>query len=102
MTPPPGTPPVAAAPDAGLQDQLFAYIAQYMPLYDLANGYQLFMTYRVGYHLPLFGGRLFLEPSVAMTHWPVNTNVPDSFADKEAPWPNYFLFEPGLHIGINL
>lgn len=64
------------------------------------NGYQLFMTYRLGYHIQLFRNRFFLEPSVAMTHWPINTNVPESFARLERRWPNYFLFEPGLHVGV--
>ena len=63
-------------------------------------GYQLFMTYRVGYHIQLFRSRFFIEPSVAITHWPINTNVPESFAKLEHKWPNYFLFEPGLHFGI--
>jgi hypothetical protein len=67
----------------------------------IQNGYQLFMTYRLGYHFQLFKNRFFLEPSVAITHWPVKTNVPESFAKMEDKWPNYFLFEPGLHFGIN-
>ncbi|HLN73596.1 MAG TPA: hypothetical protein VK205_09895 [Prolixibacteraceae bacterium] len=67
----------------------------------IQNGYQLFMTYRLGYHLELFKNRFFIEPSVAMTHWPVRTNVPESFAKLDNKWPNYFLFEPGLHFGIN-
>lgn len=66
----------------------------------IQNGYQLFMTYRLGYHVELFKSRLFIEPSVAITHWPVNTNVTESFAELESKWPNYFLFEPGLHFGI--
>lgn len=66
----------------------------------IQNGYQLFMTYRLGYHVEFFKNRLFIEPSVAFTHWPVNTNVPESFAELESKWPNYFLFEPGLHFGI--
>lgn len=66
----------------------------------IQNGYQLFMTYRLGYHFPLFKNRFFIEPSVAMTHWPINTNVPESFAQLENKWPNYFLFEPGLHFGV--
>lgn len=66
----------------------------------IQNGYQLFMTYRLGYHVPLFRNRFFLEPSVAMTHWPINTNVPESFARLERKWNNYFLFEPGLHVGV--
>lgn len=67
----------------------------------ITDGYQLFMTYRLGYHISFFRKRLFLEPSVAMTHWPVKTNTPESFARMERPWPNYFPFEPGLHFGLN-
>jgi hypothetical protein len=67
----------------------------------IQNGYQLFMTYRLGYCFQLFKNRFFIEPSVAVTHWPVKTNVPESFAAIENKWPNYFLFEPGLHFGIN-
>ena len=60
----------------------------------------LFMTYRLGYHVQLFKNRFFIEPSVAMTHWPVKTNVPESFARLDSKWPSYFLFEPGLHFGV--
>jgi len=66
----------------------------------IQNGYQLFMTYRLGYHFEFFNNRFFIEPSVAMTHWPIKTNVPASFAEVDNRWPNYFLFEPGLHFGI--
>lgn len=66
----------------------------------IQTGYQLFMTYRLGHHLPVFRGALFIEPSVAATHWPIRTNVPESFARKDREWPNYFLFEPGLHFGV--
>lgn len=66
----------------------------------IQNGYMLFMSYRLGYHIPLFKNRMFIEPSLAITHWPIRTNVPESFAIKDQPWPNYFLPEPGLHFGI--
>lgn len=66
----------------------------------IQNGFQLFLTYRLGYHISLFGGRFFLEPSVAVTHWPINTNAPAAFAAQDSRWPNYLLFEPGLHFGI--
>ena len=66
----------------------------------IQNGYMLFMTYRLGYHVQLFKNRFFIEPSVAMTHWPVKTNVPESFARLDSKWPSYFLFEPGLHFGV--
>jgi hypothetical protein len=43
---------------------------------------------------------MFVEPSLAITHWPITTNVPDSFAAKDRRWPTYFLGEPGLHFGV--
>jgi len=55
---------------------------------------------QLGYHFQFFKNRFFLEPSVAMTHWPINTNVPESFERVESKWSNYFLFEPGLHFGF--
>lgn len=67
----------------------------------IANGYTLFMTYRLGYQVKLFKNRFFIEPSVGLTHWPVKTNTPPSFELKESKWPKYFGFEPGLHFGIN-
>lgn len=67
----------------------------------IQNGYQLFMTYRLGFQFQFFKDRFFLEPSLAVTHWPIKTNVPESFAKVEDKWPNYFLFEPGLHFGVN-
>ena len=66
----------------------------------IQNGYQLFMTYRLGYHIQFFKNRFFLEPSISMTHWPIRTNVPESFATLENKWPNYFFPEPGLHFGF--
>jgi len=63
-------------------------------------GFQLFLTLRFGYHLMLFNDSFFIEPSIAFTHWPINTNVPNSFKEKDNNWPNYFLFEPGLHFGM--
>lgn len=66
------------------------------------SGFQLFMTLRLGYHFGLFDDRVFVEPSIAATHWPIATNVPEAFARLDRNWPNYFLFEPGLHFGIEL
>ena len=66
----------------------------------IQNGFQLFCTLRFGYHLKLFRNRFFLEPSIAATYWPINTNMPESFVKVERRWPNYFLFEPGLHFGV--
>lgn len=66
----------------------------------IQTGFQLFNSFRVGYDAPLFGGRVYVQPSVAVTNWPVNTNLPASFQAEEDKWPNYFLFEPGLHVGV--
>jgi hypothetical protein len=62
--------------------------------------FKLFLTARLGYQVGLLRGRLFLEPSVAFTYWPVDTHVPPAFAERDAWWPNHFLFEPGLHFGV--
>ncbi len=67
----------------------------------ITNAYTLFMTYRLGYQVKLFKNRFFIEPSIGLTHWPVKTNTPQSFKEKESKWPNYFGFEPGLHFGYN-
>lgn len=75
----------------------------YLDLNDkkIQSGFQLFNTLRFGYQLQLFKNRIFLEPSIAFTNWPINTNLPESFQIEEDKWPNYFLFEPGLHFGVN-
>jgi len=67
-----------------------------------SSGFQLFMAVRAGYHVTLFDERCFIEPSVACTAWPVNTNVPATFQRMDDRWPGYFLFEPGLHLGVML
>lgn len=66
----------------------------------IQSGFQLFCTLRFGYQIQFFKGRLFLEPSIAFTSWPINTNLPESFQVEEDKWNKFFLFEPGLHFGI--
>jgi hypothetical protein len=66
----------------------------------IQKGFQLFSTLRLGYHVPLFNNRFFIEPSIAATYWPVSTNVPAEFKAKDDKWNNYFLGEPGLHLGF--
>ena len=67
----------------------------------IANGYTLFMTYRLGYQFKFFKNRFFIEPSIGLTHWPIKTNTPESFKLVENKWPKYFGYEPGLHFGYN-
>ncbi|MFK7810755.1 MAG: hypothetical protein AB8F74_23305 [Saprospiraceae bacterium] len=65
------------------------------------DGFQIFNTYRIGYHIKLFKGRFFIEPSLAVTHRFYHTEMPESFKQKDDTWPKYFLGEPGLHFGYN-
>jgi hypothetical protein len=67
----------------------------------IANGFQLFNTYRVGYHIKLFNDRFFIEPSLGIAQRPYHTKMPDGFKEKDDKWPK-FTPEPGLHIGFNL
>ncbi len=67
----------------------------------IQSGFQLFNVIRFGYHIDMFKNRWFLEPSLAFTSWPINTNLPDTFQSQEDQWNKYFLFEPGLHFGFN-
>jgi hypothetical protein len=67
----------------------------------IGNGFKFYTTYHLGYHIPLFKGRLFLEPQIHCNYWPIDTNIPQGFKEKESKWNNYFLFEPNLFIGVN-
>jgi len=67
----------------------------------IQSGFQLFNSFRVGYHFEFFNNRIFIEPSVCMTWWPVNTNLPEDFQTEEDKWNNFFLGEPGIHFGFN-
>lgn len=65
------------------------------------NGFQLFNTYRLGYHVKLFKDRFFIEPSIAITHRPFNSEMPESFKVLNDKWSKFFFGEPGLHFGYN-
>ena len=65
------------------------------------KGYQTFNQYRVGYHVKLFNDRLFIQPSIAVTHRPYHTKMPDSFKQVDDRWSKFFFGEPGLHFGYN-
>jgi hypothetical protein len=65
------------------------------------EGFRLYTSYHLGYHIPLFNGRAFIEPQIHCNYWPVDSNYPEGFKEKEEKWNNYFLFEPNLYIGIN-
>jgi hypothetical protein len=66
------------------------------------NGFKLYTTYHLGYHVPIFKNRLFLEPQIHCNYWPIDTKGPQGFEENENKWSNnYFLFEPNIFIGVN-
>ena len=65
------------------------------------NGFQVFNTYRIGYHFKLFNDKFFIEPSIAITHRPYHTEMPDSFKQIDDRWSRFFFGEPGMHFGYN-
>jgi hypothetical protein len=65
------------------------------------NGFQIFNTYRLGYHFKLFNDRFFIQPSIAITHRPFHTEMPESFKQLDDKYSKFFFGEPGLHFGIN-
>ena len=67
----------------------------------IGDGFKLYTSYHLGYHVPLSKNRLFLEPQIHCNYWPIDTKIPQGFEEKESKWNNYFLFEPNLFIGVN-
>jgi hypothetical protein len=65
------------------------------------NGFQIFNTYRLGYHIKLFKGKFFIEPSLAITHRPYHTKMPEDFKQLDDKWSKLFFGELGLHFGFN-
>jgi hypothetical protein len=68
----------------------------------IGNGFKLYTTYHLGYHIPLFKDRLYIDPQIHCNYWPIDSKGPQGFEEKEIKWSkNYFLFEPNLYIGVN-
>jgi len=67
----------------------------------IGNGFQIFNTYRLGYHIKLFKDRFFIQPSIAITHRPYHTKMPDGFRALDNKWSKFIIGEPGLHFGFN-
>jgi len=64
------------------------------------NGFHIFNTNRVGYHIKLFKDRFFIEPSIGIAGRPYHTKMLDGFKEKDDKWSKYTP-EPGLHFGFN-
>jgi len=67
----------------------------------IGNGFKLYTSYHLGYHIPLFKGKMYIEPQIHCQYWPIDSNTPQSFKEIDDKWNNYFLFEPNLYIGVN-
>lgn len=66
----------------------------------VANGFHIFNTFRVGYHVKLLKDRLFIQPSLGVSGRPYHSEMPDGFKVKDDKWSKYTP-EPGLHFGYN-
>ena len=66
----------------------------------IGNGFKLYTSYHIGYHIPFFKNRIFIEPQIHCQYWPIDTNIPQSFKEIDNRWHNYFLFEPNVYIGV--
>lgn len=65
------------------------------------SGFQIFNTYRLGYHVRVLKGKFFIEPSLAITHRPYHTEMPESFKRQDDKYSKFFFGEAGLHFGLN-
>jgi hypothetical protein len=65
----------------------------------IGNGFTLYTDIYAGYQFTFFKDRLFFEPAIGCSYWPLRTGVPDSFKEVEKIWPNYFI-QPGLDFGF--
>lgn len=66
----------------------------------VGTGFKLYTSYHVGYHIPMFKNRMFIEPQIHCQYWPIDTNIPESFKVLDDQWNNYFLLEPNIYIGV--
>ena len=69
----------------------------------IKEGFRLYTTYHVGYRISLLRDRVYIAPQIHCNYWPVMTDGPEGFKERESrDWTkNYVLFEPNIYIGIN-
>lgn len=65
------------------------------------NGFQIFNSYRMGYHIKLFKDKFFFQPSICMNHRAYHTQLPDGFKQLDGKWSKFIFPEPGLNVGFN-
>lgn len=64
------------------------------------NGFHIFNSNRIGYHIKLFKDRFFIEPSIGIAGRPYHTEMPNDFKQKDDKWSKYTP-ELGMHFGYN-
>jgi hypothetical protein len=67
----------------------------------IKNGFQIFNSYRIGYHIKLFKDKFFIQPSICITHRAYHTPLPDGFKQLDDKWSKFIFGEPGLNVGFN-
>ncbi len=67
----------------------------------ISDGFQMFNSYRIGYHFKLFDDLLFIQPSICITHRAYHTELPDGFRQLDDKWSKFIYGEPGLNVGFN-
>ncbi len=67
----------------------------------IKDGFQIFNSYRLGYHFKLFKDKFFFQPSICVTHRAYHTELPDGFKQLDDKWSKFVFPEPGLNIGFN-
>ncbi|MBK8849450.1 MAG: hypothetical protein IPN73_04735 [Saprospiraceae bacterium] len=69
--------------------------------HKIDDGFQIFNSYRVGYHIKLFKDKFFFQPSICVTHRAYHTALPNGFKQLDDQWSKFVFPEPGLNIGYN-
>jgi len=67
----------------------------------IEDGFQIFNSYRVGYHFKLFNDKFFFQPSICVTHRAYHSQLPKGFKQLDDKWSKFIFPEPGLNIGYN-
>ncbi len=65
------------------------------------DGFQIFNSYRIGYHIKLFKDKFYFQPSICVTHRAYHTELPVGFKQLDDKWSKFIFPEPGLNIGYN-
>lgn len=66
----------------------------------VGNGFIVFSTNKVAYHIKLFKDKMFLQPGFAIAGRIYQSDFPANFKEKDDKWPKWTP-EPSLNFGFN-